>query len=134
MEVPEIYDGIGKIVRDPRAWKACKISVYGTDPDVDPVGSCVGVRGSRVQNIVNELYGEKIDIVRWNEDVAVWANALAPAVVDELVIDEEAGEIDVIVSRSTLPGHRQQRTECWLASRLVGYKINISVMKKKHQH
>ena len=80
MEVPEIYDGIVKIVSAAREpGKRAKISVYSTDPDVDPVGSCVGIRGSRVQNIVNELYGEKIDIVRWNEDVAVYTtNALAP--------------------------------------------------------
>ena len=86
MEVPEIYDGIVKIVSAAREpGKRAKISVYSKDPDVDPVGSCVGIRGSRVQNIVNELYGEKIDIVRWNEDVAVYTtNALAPAVIDKL--------------------------------------------------
>ncbi|MEC8435240.1 MAG: transcription termination factor NusA, partial [SAR324 cluster bacterium] len=130
MEVPEIYDGIVKIVSAAREpGKRAKISVYSTDPDVDPVGSCVGIRGSRVQNIVNELYGEKIDIVRWNEDVAVYTtNALAPAVIDELVIDEEAGEIDVIVKQDQLSlaiGSKGQNVR--LASRLVGYKINISV-------
>jgi N utilization substance protein A len=130
MEVPEIYDGIVKIVSAAREpGKRAKISVYSTDPDVDPVGSCVGIRGSRVQNIVNELYGEKIDIVRWNEDVAVYTtNALAPAIIDELVIDEEAGEIDVIVKQDQLSlaiGSKGQNVR--LASRLVGYKINISV-------
>jgi N utilization substance protein A len=130
MEVPEIYDGIVKIVNAAREpGKRAKISVYSTDLDVDPVGSCVGIRGSRVQNIVNELYGEKIDIVRWNEDLAVYVtNALAPAVIDELVIDEEAGEIDVIVKQDQLSlaiGSKGQNVR--LASRLVGYKINISV-------
>ena len=128
MEVPEIFDGIVKIVNAAREpGRRAKISVYSTDEDVDPVGSCVGMRGSRVQTIVNDLNGEKIDIVRWSEDLDQYtANALAPAEIESLEIDEEANQIDVIVAQNQLSlaiGHKGQNVR--LASKLIGYKINI---------
>jgi len=128
MEVPEIFDGIVKIVSASREpGRRAKISVYSTDDDVDPVGSCVGMRGSRVQAIVNDLNGEKIDIVRWSEDIDQYTcNALAPAEIDSLEIDEDAQQIDVVVAPSQLSlaiGHKGQNVR--LASKLIGYKINI---------
>ncbi|MBC8259872.1 MAG: transcription termination factor NusA [SAR324 cluster bacterium] len=128
MEVPEIFDGIVKIVNASREpGRRAKISVYSTDEEVDPVGSCVGMRGSRVQTIVNDLNGEKIDIVRWNEDISEYTcNALAPAEIESLDIDEETKQIDVIVAQNQLSlaiGHKGQNVR--LASKLIGYKINI---------
>ena len=128
MEVPEIFDGIVKIVNAAREpGRRAKISVYSTDEEVDPVGSCVGMRGSRVQTIVNDLNGEKIDIVRWSEDIDQYTcNALAPAEINSLEIDEEANQIDVIVAPNQLSlaiGHKGQNVR--LASKLIGYKINI---------
>ncbi len=128
MEVPEIYDGIVKIVSASREpGRRAKISVYSTDEEVDPVGSCVGMRGSRVQTIVNDLHGEKIDIVRWSEDIDVYTcNALAPAEIDSLEIDEDEKQIDVVVGQSQLSlaiGHKGQNVR--LASKLIGYKINV---------
>ncbi len=128
MEVPEIFDGIVKIVNAAREpGRRAKISVYSTDDEVDPVGSCVGMRGSRVQTIVNDLNGEKIDIVRWSEDIDQYTcNALAPAEIDSLEIDEEEKQIDVIVAANQLSlaiGHKGQNVR--LASKLIGYKINI---------
>ena len=128
MEVPEIFDGIVKIVNAVREpGRRAKISVYSNDEDVDPVGSCVGMRGSRVQTIVNDLNGEKIDIVRWSEDLDQYtSNALAPAEIESLEIDEEANQIDVVVAQNQLSlaiGHKGQNVR--LASKLIGYKINI---------
>ncbi len=128
MEVPEIYDGIVKIVSASREpGRRAKISVYSTDDEVDPVGSCVGMRGSRVQTIVNDLHGEKIDIVRWSEDIDVYTcNALAPAEIDSLEIDEDEKQIDVVVAPNQLSlaiGHKGQNVR--LASKLTGYKINV---------
>ena len=128
MEVPEIYDGIVKIVSASREpGRRAKISVYSTDEEVDPVGSCVGMRGSRVQTIVNDLHGEKIDIVRWSEDIDVYTcNALAPAEIDSLEIDEDEKQIDVVVASNQLSlaiGHKGQNVR--LASKLIGYKINV---------
>ena len=128
MEVPEIYDGIVKIVSASREpGRRAKISVYSTDEEVDPVGSCVGMRGSRVQTIVNDLHGEKIDIVRWSEDIDVYTcNALAPAEIDSLEIDEDEKQIDVVVAQNQLSlaiGHKGQNVR--LASKLIGYKINV---------
>ena len=104
-----------------------KISVFSTDEEVDPVGSCVGMRGSRVQTIVNDLHGEKIDIVRWSEDIDVYTcNALAPAEIDSLEIDEDEKQIDVVVAPNQLSlaiGHKGQNVR--LASKLIGYKINV---------
>ena len=128
MEVPEIFDGIVKIVNAAREpGRRAKISVYSPDDEIDPVGSCVGMRGSRVQTIVNDLNGEKIDIVRWSEDIDQYTcNALAPAEIDSLEIDEEEKQIDVIVAANQLSlaiGHKGQNVR--LASKLIGYKINI---------
>jgi len=128
MEVPEIYDGIVKIVSASREpGRRAKISVYSTDEEVDPVGSCVGMRGSRVQTIVNDLHGEKIDIVRWSEDIDVYTcNALAPAEIDSLEIDEDEKQIDVVVAPNQLSlaiGHKGQNVR--LASKLIGYKIIV---------
>ena len=99
MEVPEIYDGIIEIkavARDPGS--RAKIAVISHDNSIDPVGACVGMRGSRVQAVVGELQGEKIDIIPWNSDQATFlVNALQPAEVSKVVIDEEAGKIEVVV-------------------------------------
>ena len=97
-EVPEIYDGIVEVVsvsRDPSS--RAKIAVRSKDSSIDPVGACVGMRGSRVQAVVNELQGEKIDIIQWSQDVATFVvNALAPAEVAKVVLDEEAERIEVV--------------------------------------
>ena len=99
MEVPEIYEGIIEIksvARDPGS--RAKIAVFTTDTTIDPVGACVGMRGSRVQAVVNELQGEKIDIIPWNDDQPTFlVNALQPAEVSKVVLDEEAGKIEVVV-------------------------------------
>jgi N utilization substance protein A len=99
MEVPEIYDGIIEIkavARDPGS--RAKIAVISYDSSIDPVGACVGMRGSRVQAVVNELQGEKIDIIPWNEDQPTFlVNALQPAEVSKVVLDEEAERIEVVV-------------------------------------
>ncbi len=128
MEVPEIYDGIIEIkavARDPGS--RAKIAVISYDNSIDPVGACVGMRGSRVQAVVNELQGEKIDIIPWNEDQATFlVNALQPAEVSKVVIDEEAGKIDVVVPDEQLSlaiGRRGQNVR--LASQLTGLDIDI---------
>jgi N utilization substance protein A len=128
MEVPEIYDGIIEIkavARDPGS--RAKIGVISYDNSIDPVGACVGMRGSRVQAVVNELQGEKIDIIPWNEDQATFlVNALQPAEVTKVVIDEEAGKIEVVVPDEQLSlaiGRRGQNVR--LASQLTGLDIDI---------
>ncbi|NYS26571.1 transcription termination/antitermination protein NusA [Rhodobacteraceae bacterium 2376] len=128
MEVPEIYDGIIEIkavARDPGS--RAKIAVISYDSGIDPVGACVGMRGSRVQAVVNELQGEKIDIIPWNEDQATFlVNALQPAEVSKVVIDEEAGKIEVVVPDEQLSlaiGRRGQNVR--LASMLTGLDIDI---------
>ena len=104
MEVPEIYEGIIEIksvARDPGS--RAKISVFTNDGSIDPVGACVGMRGSRVQAVVNELQGEKIDIIPWNDDQPTFlVNALQPAEVTKVVLDEEAGKIEVVVQDDQL--------------------------------
>ncbi len=129
MEVPEVYDGIVEIVgatREPG--RRSKVSVRSNDSDVDPVGACVGMRGSRVQSIVNELRGEKIDIVQYSEDELTYlANALAPAELTRVKINEEEEEIDVQVEPDQLSlaiGRQGQNVR--LASKLLNKKINIS--------
>ena len=129
MEVPEVYDGIVEIVgatREPG--RRSKVSVRSNDSDVDPVGACVGMRGSRVQSIVNELRGEKIDIVQYSEDDLTYlANALAPAELTRVKINEEEAEIDVQVEPDQLSlaiGRQGQNVR--LASKLLNKKINIS--------
>ncbi len=128
MEVPEIYDGIIEIkavARDPGS--RAKIAVISYDNSIDPVGACVGMRGSRVQAVVNELQGEKIDIIPWNQDQATFlVNALQPAEVSKVVIDEEAGKIVVVVPDEQLSfaiGRRGQNVR--LASQLTGLDIDI---------
>ena len=128
MEVPEIYDGIIEIkavARDPGS--RAKIGVISNDPSIDPVGACVGMRGSRVQAVVNELQGEKIDIIPWNEDQPTFlVNALQPAEVSKVVLDEDAERIEVVVPDEQLSlaiGRRGQNVR--LASQLTGLDIDI---------
>ncbi|SDM65221.1 NusA antitermination factor [Fictibacillus solisalsi] len=128
LEVPEIYDGtveVKSIARE--AGDRSKIAVHAADPEVDPVGSCVGQKGGRVQTIVNELNGEKIDIVRWSEDPVVYvANALSPAKVLEVLVNEEEKMTTVIVPDYQLSlaiGKRGQNAR--LAAKLTGWKIDI---------
>ena len=128
MEVPEIYEGIIEIKsvsRDPGS--RAKISVFTNDGSIDPVGACVGMRGSRVQAVVNELQGEKIDIIPWNDDQPTFlVNALQPAEVTKVVLDEEAGKIEVVVPDDQLSlaiGRRGQNVR--LASQLTNLDIDI---------
>ena len=128
MEVPEIYEGvieIKSVARDPGS--RAKIAVYTNDGSIDPVGACVGMRGSRVQAVVNELQGEKIDIIPWNEDQPTFlVNALQPAEVSKVVLDEEAGKIEVVVPEEQLSlaiGRRGQNVR--LASQLTALDIDI---------
>ena len=128
MEVPEIYEGIIEIksvARDPGS--RAKIAVFTTDTTIDPVGACVGMRGSRVQAVVNELQGEKIDIIPWNDDQPTFlVNALQPAEVSKVVLDEEAGKIEVVVPEEQLSlaiGRRGQNVR--LASQLTNLDIDI---------
>jgi len=127
-EVPEIYDGIIEIkavARDPGS--RAKIAVISKDASIDPVGACVGMRGSRVQAVVAELQGEKIDIIQWNEDPATFVvNGLAPAEVSKVVLDEDSGRIEVVVPDDQLSlaiGRRGQNVR--LASHLTGWTIDI---------
>jgi len=128
MEVPEIYDGIidiKAVARD--SGSRAKIAVISHDGSIDPVGACVGMRGSRVQAVVNELQGEKIDIIPWNEDQPTFlVNALQPAEVSKVVLDEEAGKIEVVVPDEQLSlaiGRRGQNVR--LASQLTALDIDI---------
>jgi N utilization substance protein A len=128
MEVPEIYDGIIEVkavARDPGS--RAKIGVISHDSSIDPVGACVGMRGSRVQAVVNELQGEKIDIIPWNDDAATFiVNALQPAEVTKVVMDEDAQRIEVVVPDEQLSqaiGRRGQNVR--LASQLTGWDIDI---------
>lgn len=127
-EVPEIYDGvisIKAVARDPGS--RAKIAVYSRDSGIDPVGACVGMRGSRVQAVCNELGGEKIDIIPWSSDIATFiVNALAPAEVSKVVMDEEKKRLDVVVPDEQLSlaiGRRGQNVR--LASILTGWYIDI---------
>ena len=127
-EVPEIYDGIVEVkavARDPGS--RAKIAVISRDTSVDPVGACVGMRGSRVQAVVNELQGEKIDIIPWSPDIATFVvNALAPAEVAKVVLDEDRERIEVVVPDAQLSlaiGRRGQNVR--LASQLTGWDIDI---------
>lgn len=127
-EVPEVYEGIIQIVsvaRDPGS--RAKIAVYSNDGSIDPVGACVGMRGSRVQAVVNELQGERIDIIPWTEDAATFiVNALQPAEVSKVVMDEGDNRIEVVVPEEQLSlaiGRRGQNVR--LASQLSGWAIDI---------
>ena len=128
MEVPEIYDGIitiKSVARDPGS--RAKIAVVSRDSSIDPVGACVGMRGSRVQAVVGELQGERIDIIPWNADAATFiVNSLQPAEVSKVVLDEDAERIEVIVADDQLSlaiGRRGQNVR--LASQLTGWDIDI---------
>ena len=128
MEVPEIYDGIIEIksvARDPGS--RAKIAVISRDSSIDPVGACVGMRGTRVQAVVGELQGEKIDIIPWSPDAASFiVNALQPAEVAKVVLDEDAERIEVVVPDDQLSlaiGRRGQNVR--LASQLTGWDIDI---------
>jgi len=128
MEVPEIYDNIVEIksvARDPGS--RAKIAVISKDSSIDPVGACVGMRGQRVQAVVNELQGEKVDIIPWNDDAATFiVNALAPAEVSKVVLDEDSNRIEVVVDEKQLSlaiGRRGQNVR--LASQLTGWDIDI---------
>jgi len=127
-EVPEVYDGVIEIravARDPGS--RAKMAVVSNDSSIDPVGACVGMRGSRVQAVVAELQGEKIDIIQWSADEATFlVNALAPAEVTKVVMDEEAGRVEVVVPDEQLSlaiGRRGQNVR--LASQLSGWQVDI---------
>ncbi len=129
LEVPEIQEGIIKVMgaaREPG--ERAKISVYSEDPDIDPIGACVGVKGSRVQSIVQELRGEKIDIIPYNRDIAKFVcNTLAPARVSKVYINEEEHSMEIIVNDDQLSlaiGKKGQNVR--LASKLTSWKIDIS--------
>src|SRR5512134_1445872 len=135
-EVPEIYDGIIEIkavARDPGS--RAKIAVMSHDSGIDPVGPCIGMRGSRVQAVVGELQGEKIDIIQWSPDPATFVvNALAPAEVAKVVLDEEANRIEVVVPDDQLSlaiGRRGQNVR--LASQLTGWDIDILTEDEESQ-
>jgi N utilization substance protein A len=127
-EVPEIYDGTVQIIaaaREPGA--RAKIAVVSKDPAVDPVGACVGMKGSRVQQVVQELRGEKIDIINWDEDITRFAcNALAPAEISRVFVDEANREMEIVVPDSQLSlaiGRKGQNVR--LASKITGWKLDI---------
>ena len=135
-EVPEIYDGIIEIqssARDPGS--RAKICVSSKDSSIDPVGACVGMRGSRVQSVVNELSGEKIDIVHWSEDVAsLVVSALAPADIQKVIIDDQNKRIEVILTEENLSkaiGRRGQNVR--LASKLINFEIDILTEKEESE-
>lgn len=127
-EVPEVSDGFVRIMgvtRDPGS--RAKVAVMSTDRDVDPVGACVGVRGSRIQNIVQELRGERIDIIVWSPEITTYAvNALSPARISRITVDEEDGVLEVVVPDDQLTlaiGRKGQNVK--LAAKLLGWKIDI---------
>lgn len=135
-EVPEIYDGvieIKSVARDPGS--RAKIAVISNDSSIDPVGACVGMRGSRVQAVVNELGGEKVDIIPWSPDPATFVvNSLAPAEVSKVVLDEEGQRIEVVVPDEQLSqaiGRRGQNVR--LASMLTGWDIDILTEKEESE-
>jgi len=135
-EVPEIYEGIIEIrsvARDPGS--RAKIAVFSNESTIDPVGPCIGMRGSRVQAVVGELQGEKIDIIQWSSDPATFiVNALAPAEVAKVVLDEEANRIEVVVPDDQLSlaiGRRGQNVR--LASQLTGWDIDILTEDEESQ-
>lgn len=135
-EVPEIYDGIieiRRVARDPGS--RAKIAVISRDSSIDPVGACVGMRGSRVQAVVGELHGEKIDIIPWSDDIATFVvSALQPATVTKVVLDEEKNRMDVVVPDEQLSlaiGRRGQNVR--LASMLTGWDIDIMTEAEESQ-
>ena len=134
--VPEVYDGvieIRSVARDPGS--RAKMAVLSNDNSIDPVGACVGMRGSRVQAVVAELQGEKIDIIQWSPDEATFiVNALAPAEVTKVVMDEEDGRVEVVVPDEQLSlaiGRRGQNVR--LASQLTGWQIDITTESQESE-
>tara|TARA_X000000368_G_scaffold172990_1_gene136448 strand:+ start:24 stop:1574 length:1551 start_codon:yes stop_codon:yes gene_type:complete len=132
-EVPEIYEGtieIKAVARDPGS--RAKICVHSQDSSIDPVGACVGMRGSRVQTIVNELHGEKIDIIKWTEDLpTLISESLSPAEIQKVLIDQDNKRIDIILTEENLSkaiGRRGQNVR--LASKLTNYEIDILTDKE----
>ena len=130
-EVPEVYEGVIEIkacARDPGS--RAKIAVLSNDASIDPVGACVGMRGARVQAVVSELQGEKIDIIPWSESEATFiVNALQPAEVSKVVIDEDEERVEVVVEESQFPlaiGRRGQNVR--LASQLTGWQIDLTTV------
>ncbi len=135
-EVPEISEGIVSIMGAAReAGSRAKIAVKSSDPDIDPVGACVGMKGSRVQSVVQELRGEKIDIIPWNPDIARFVcNALAPAEISRVIIDEDNRSMEVIVPDEFLSvaiGKRGQNVR--LASKLTGWHLDVKNEEKYSQ-
>jgi len=133
LEVPEISEGVIKIISAAREpGERAKISVYSSNRDVDPVGACVGMKGSRVQNVVQELRGERIDIIPWSQDQAKYVcNALAPAKVSRVYMDEENRHMEVVVADDQLSlaiGKKGQNVR--LTSKLTGWKIDIKSESK----
>ncbi|MFV0431583.1 MAG: transcription termination factor NusA [Alphaproteobacteria bacterium] len=135
-EVPEIYEGqieIRSVARDPGS--RAKMAVYTSDSTMDPVGACVGLRGSRVQAVVTELQGEKVDIISWTEDVPRFViTALAPADISKVVIDEDKDKIEVIVTEDQLSlaiGRRGQNVR--LASQLTGFNLDIMTEEQEKE-
>ena len=133
LEVPEIEENLLEIVsaaRDPGS--RAKIAVRSNDPRIDPIGTCVGMRGSRVQGVTNELAGERVDIILWAEDPATYViNALAPAEVSSIVVDEERHSMDVVVEEENLAqaiGRGGQNVR--LASELTGWELNIMTVEQ----
>jgi N utilization substance protein A len=137
MEVPEIYDGtvvIRAMARE--AGERTKVAVYSKDPDVDCVGACVGMKGMRVQSIIRELRGEKIDIIEFNEDPVIFAaNALSPAKINHVsIVDAEEKHLEVIVDDTQLSlaiGKKGQNVR--LAAKLLGWRIDIKSEEEKRQ-
>ncbi|OZG32477.1 transcription termination factor NusA [Rickettsia endosymbiont of Culicoides newsteadi] len=128
LEIPEIYDNVIElraIARDPGS--KAKVVVFAPDSSIDPIGSCVGIKGNRIRAITNELNGEKVDIILWSKNIAQFImNALAPAEIAKIVIDEDKNMVDVVVSQDNLSlaiGRRGQNVR--LASKLTGWNINI---------
>ncbi|WP_250311247.1 transcription termination factor NusA [Rickettsia endosymbiont of Oedothorax gibbosus] len=128
LEIPEIYDNVIElraIARDPGS--KAKVAVFASDSSIDPIGSCVGIKGNRIRAITNELNGEKVDIILWSKNIAQFImNALAPAEIAKIVIDEDKNMVDVVVSQDNLSlaiGRRGQNVR--LASKLIGWNINI---------
>jgi len=136
LEVPELEDGMLEIksaARDPGA--RAKIAVKSNDPRIDPIGTCVGMRGSRVQAVTSELAGERIDIILWNQDPAQFViNALAPAEVSSIVVDEEKRSMDIVVDEENLAqaiGRNGQNVR--LASELTGWELNIMTLEESQK-
>ncbi|HEU0219763.1 MAG TPA: transcription termination factor NusA [Gallionella sp.] len=136
LEVPEIEENLLEIVsaaRDPGS--RAKIAVQSHDPRIDPIGTCVGMRGSRVQGVTNELAGERVDIILWSEDPATYViNALAPAEVSSIMVDEEKHSMDVVVEEENLAqaiGRGGQNVR--LASELTGWELNIMTVEQSNE-